>query len=489
MFEKIFQSLDVTSLLIIAIFFLFLEYRPPWWYRNNNDCNKGVKLIPGPLALPGLGTTWIFFFGGFTFNRLHEYYENMYKRYGPVMKEECWCNIPVVNLFEKREIVKVLKAGSKYPLRPPVEAVAHYRRSRPDRYASIGLVNEQGEAWYDLRSNLTPALTSPKTITSFLPEVHQIADDWCNLLKLTRDKTGKVSNLNYIADRLGLELTCALVLGRRMGFLLPGAETEVGEKLAEAVRQHFLGTRDTYFGFPFWKLLPTPAYNKLIKSEEAIYKLALELINSANESTKESVVFQSVIQADIDEREKIAAIIDFMSAGIHTLKNSLLFLLHLVGQDPQIQKKIIEDSTKSYSKACVTETFRLLPTANALGRILEEEMELGGYRLNAGTVVVCHFGIACRDERNFTDAQKFKPERWLDEDKVQTATNSQFLLTPFGAGRRICPGKRFIEQILPMLLESTVNMFEIQTEEELELQFEFLLAPKGEMPMIFKDRV
>lgn len=60
------------------------------------------------------------------------------------MKEECWCNIPVVNLFEKREIVKVLKSGGKYPLRPPVEAVAHYRKSRPDRYASIGLVNEQG---------------------------------------------------------------------------------------------------------------------------------------------------------------------------------------------------------------------------------------------------------------------------------------------------------------------------------------------------------
>lgn len=272
-----------------------------------------------------------------------------------------------------------------------------------------------------------------------------------------------------------------------MGFLLPGGESEVGEKLAEAVRQHFLGTRDTYFGFPFWKLFPTPAYKRLIKSEEAIYELALEIIKSAKESTKESTVFQSVIQADIDEREKIAAIIDFMSAGIHTLKNSLLFLLHLIGQDPQIQKNIQQDP--AYSKACVTESFRLLPTANALGRILEEEMELGGYRLNPGTVVVCHFGIACRDENNFRDPDKFKPERWLDDDKVQTVTNSLFLLAPFGAGRRICPGKRFIEQVLPILLESTVNTFEIKAKEKLELQFEFLLAPKGEMPMVFNDRV
>ncbi|RZC32412.1 cytochrome P450 CYP314A1 [Asbolus verrucosus] len=489
MLEKIVQSLDITSLLIVAIFFLFLEYRPPWWYRSQNECNKGVRLIPGPFSLPVFGTSWIFYSGRYTFNRLHEFYEDMHKKYGAIMKEECWCNVPVVNLFEKRDIVKVLKSGGKYPLRPPVEAIAHYRRSRPDRYASIGLVNEQGESWHFLRTTLTPVLTSPKTISSFLPEVKEIADDWCNLLKQLRDVDDKISNLEYMADRLGLEITCALVLGRRMGFLLPGGETEIAKNFAEAVRQHFLATRDTYFGLPFWKLFATPAYKRLIKNEETIYELALELIQSANESTKESAVFQSVLKADIDEKEKIAAIIDFISAGIHTMKNSFLFLLHLVGQDRQIQRNIIDDSKKVYVKACLTESFRLYPTANALGRILDEEMELSGYRLQPGTVVVCHSGIACKDERNFKEPHKFRPERWLDDEKVQTTSNSTFLFAPFGAGRRICPGKRFIEQILPTILDHTVNHFEIVIENPLQLQFEFLLAPKGSISMIFKDRI
>lgn len=143
MFEN-FLRFDLTSLLIILIFFLFLEYRPPWWYRSSSTCSKGIHLIPGPRTFPLIGTTWTFYLTRFGFNRLHEYYESMHKKYGPIMKEEYWNNIPIINIFEKSDIVKVLKTGGKYPLRPPVEAVAKYRRSRPDRYASIGLVNEQG---------------------------------------------------------------------------------------------------------------------------------------------------------------------------------------------------------------------------------------------------------------------------------------------------------------------------------------------------------
>ncbi|XP_063907036.1 ecdysone 20-monooxygenase isoform X2 [Zophobas morio] len=480
MFET-FLHLDLTSLLIILIFFLFLEYRPPWWYRANPDCKKG---IPGPLALPIVGTTWMLFPGIKAVSRLHEYYQDMYKKYGPIMKEEYWCNIPIINLFEKRDIVKVLKNGSKYPLRPPVQAVAYYRKSRPDRYTSTGLVNEQGEAWHHLRTTLTPVFTSPKTISSFLPSVREIADDWCNLLKQSRDSSGLVSNLDDIADRLGLEITCALILGRRMGFLLPGGESDVGRNLAEAVRQHFIATRDTHYGIPFWRVLPTSCYNRLVKSEEAIYDLAMELIKSANDSTKDSEVFQAILKADLDEKEKTAAIIDFMSAGIHTLKNSLLFLLYLVGRDSDLQRRIMDDPR--YSKACMTECFRLCPTANCLARILDEEMELGGYRVPAGTPVVCHFGIACRDERNFKDAATFKPERWLGEE---TNHNAPFLLIPFGVGRRVCPGKRLIEHILPVLLQHTVSSFEFVAQKELEIQYEFILAPKGKTAMVFRDRV
>lgn len=66
----------------------------------------------------------------------------MFERYGPIVKEEALWNFPVIYLYDKHDIEKVLRQQSKYPYRPPTEVTAHYRASRPDRFPSLGLINE-----------------------------------------------------------------------------------------------------------------------------------------------------------------------------------------------------------------------------------------------------------------------------------------------------------------------------------------------------------
>lgn len=77
----------------------------------------------------------------------------------------------------------------------------------------------QGETWHQLRTALTPALTSAATMQRFLPELNQVADDFNQLLQSSRDKDGTVHAFEELANRMGLESTCTLILGRRMGFL------------------------------------------------------------------------------------------------------------------------------------------------------------------------------------------------------------------------------------------------------------------------------
>lgn len=134
------------------------------------------------------------------------------------------------------------------------------------------------------------------------------------------------------------------------------------------------------------------------------------------------------------------------------------------------------------------ETYRLLPTANCLARIAEQDLELSGYHIKTGSVLLCHSGIACQNEKVFRDATEFRPGRWLGEEKQETASNSTYLVSPFGVGRRICPGKRFIDHVLPIFLENVIKNFEISVQKPLELQFEFLLAPAGHTSMTFVDR-
>lgn len=66
--------------------------------------------------------------------------------------------------------------------------------------------------------------------------------------------------------------------------------------------------------------------------------------------------------------------------------------------------------------------------------------------------------IACNDESNFANAKNFDPERWMDtENKRAKSDAGSSLVVPFGVGKRMCPGKRFVDAELMVLL-SKVHM-------------------------------
>lgn len=60
--------------------------------------------------------------------------------------------------------------------------------------------------------------------------------------------------------------------------------------------------------------------------------------------------------------------------------------------------------------------------------------------------------IACNDESNFVNAKKFDPNRWIDFENNRLKQDMGSLVVPFGAGKRTCPGKRFVELELLALL-------------------------------------
>jgi len=66
----------------------------------------------------------------------------MFFWFGDIIREEALWNVPVISVINRDCIEKVLIQSGKYPIRPPNEVTANYRRSRPDRYTNTGVVNE-----------------------------------------------------------------------------------------------------------------------------------------------------------------------------------------------------------------------------------------------------------------------------------------------------------------------------------------------------------
>lgn len=67
---------------------------------------------------------------------------------------------------------------------------------------------------------------------------------------------------------------------------------------------------------------------------------------------------------------------------------------------------------------------------------------------------------SCHDPNNFKDADQYIPERWLNEETRESSRCAEpgvNLVVPFGVGKRQCPGRRFVEMELMLILAKVNN--------------------------------
>lgn len=92
-----------------------------------------------------------------------------------------------------------------------------------------------------------------------------------------------------------------------------------------------------------------------------------------------------------------------------------------------------------YTQQVFAESIRLYPPAWAIGRMAQQEIELGGYHLPVKSVVLMSPYLMHRNEQYWPNPERFEPERWNEGDFYKR----DFSYFPFGGGPRICVGERF----------------------------------------------
>lgn len=134
---------------------------------------------------------------------------------------------------------------------------------------------------------------------------------------------------------------------------------------------------------------------------------------------------------------------------------------HHVGKERQV----VESDMKNlvYLEAIIKETLRLYPVGPLLApREAREDCMISGYNVKAGTRLIINVWKLQRDERVWSDASKFQPERFIGSGhKDVDLRGQQFVLVPFGSGRRSCPGITFSLQVLHLTLARLVHSFDL----------------------------
>src|ERR1051325_4448920 len=97
-------------------------------------------------------------------------------------------------------------------------------------------------------------------------------------------------------------------------------------------------------------------------------------------------------------------------AGHETTSNALSWTFYLLAQNPHI-----EIGDDNHARMVLAESMRLYPPAWIIGRLALEDVEVGGFTIPRGAIVIVSQWVMHRDPRYWSDPETFDPQRFRDE--------------------------------------------------------------------------
>lgn len=152
-------------------------------------------------------------------------------------------------------------------------------------------------------------------------------------------------------------------------------------------------------------------------------------------------------------------LVTLLIAGQETTATALAWCFERLLRHPavlaRLKRELAGDDGDAYLDAVINETLRVRPPLDGVWRKLTAPLELGGYLLPAGTIVSATI-ISVHLSKVFPDAERFRPERFLDQPPPSYA------LIPFGGGPRRCIGASFARMEMKTILRTVLERVELR---------------------------
>jgi sterol 14-demethylase len=229
--------------------------------------------------------------------------------------------------------------------------------------------------------------------------------------------------------------------------------------------------------------LPLPRFIQRDRAKARIREMIMQIVHERRQSAEEYPdMLHEFVHARYEDGEPVSddhivsLIMGLMFAGHETTWGQAVWVIVELLRHPDylavVQAEIDAHlptsgalSARIFSNLphlewAVHETTRLHPSADILSRYVEEDIELCGYRISRGWIVMLANDLNQRDSRVFNqpndyDPRRFSPER--AEDKAHRHT-----ITGFGGGLHKCAGMTFANVEMSMITALLLRDFELR---------------------------
>ncbi|KAJ8774576.1 hypothetical protein K2173_017022 [Erythroxylum novogranatense] len=438
-------------LAFVAMFALWLSPGGLAWARARP---KALSAITGPSGLPLAGLLSVF-----SGSIPHRVLANLAERFKAKRLMAFSVGFTRFVISSDPETAKEMLNSSSFADRPVKESAYGLLFHRAMGFAPYG------EYWRNLRRISSTHLFSPMRIGAFEPFRREMGIKVVEEVKDSMSKVGQVE-VRKLLHFGSLNNVMMTVFGRSYGF----NNYQDGLELEYLVREGYelLGIFNWSDHFPFIGFLDLQGVRKRCRNLVSKVNVFVgKIINEhrtrrASEKVGSTGDFVDVLldmekDQKLSDSDMIAVLWEMVFRGTDTVAILLEWVLARMVLHQDIQAKaqaeidgVVGSSRSvcdsdiqhlSFLQAIVKETLRVHPPGPLLSwaRLAINDVHLGGSFIPAGTTAMVNMWAITHDKEEWAEPEKFKPERFIDEDV--NIMGSDLRLAPFGSGRRVCPGK------------------------------------------------
>nr|A0A2K9RG08.1 RecName: Full=Labd-13Z-ene-9,15,16-triol synthase, chloroplastic; AltName: Full=Cytochrome P450 76BK1; Short=VacCYP76BK1 [Vitex agnus-castus]AUT77126.1 cytochrome P450 [Vitex agnus-castus] len=456
----------VVSLISLAYYLLM---------RPDLRQGKSAKLPPGPYPLPVVGN--IFQLG----DKPNRSVTKLAKKYGPVMSLRLGSILNVV--ISSPEMAK--EVLQKYDHVFSSRFVASSWTAHDHHNVSVPFL-PVGNRWRKMRKLFRDVMLSHPRLDGGRAIRQTMIKNLYEYL-LESSKTGKVVNIGAAATITSVNLTSVSLFSGQVFHFDEDESTEFKETFEGLTIA--AGRPNLSDFFPIIKPFDIQGckrqmafyLGKLLEMFDKIVNERLKEMRTSPASARKNDMLDTLLDFCRDKENDMSlndikhVLVDLFVGASDTASRTIEWaitelLLHpdilakakeelknVIGENKLVQESDIPNLP--YMEAVIKEVFRVHPVGPFLiPRRLEEDTELSGYFIPKGTQIFVNVWSIHRDEKVWPNPESFEPERFLNNNIDYKGQD--FVLLPFGSGRRMCPGVPLAHRMLYTMIGTFIHSFD-----------------------------